>query len=970
MFALLALLALPGIGPRLRFDRADRLVSMIADLESFGTQAAAAGIGVDALLARLRHAGVTHVTVAPVSLADLEARGLVSRAPAARGASAYRTHPGSEVYRLDHVLDLLGVVTRVGDRVEVAAHGPLVHEARLFLPHDLLDRVAASGLSAVLRLKNAPFNDAVLRHLLEMVPLGAQVLFDDKEALGYPAHLRKVAELLAGREARIGLVEFSGQRGVTSLAALGKLPLEPVHSIPEDEMAVYTVARALPRWVRAVTERRIRALYLRPFPLENLPFDRGTPLEGNLRYLEVVRETLEDEGFRPGVPLDPAEHLTPTGKVWRIPAALAAGAAAAWVLAFFHVLEPAFLLQLMLLLAGAAAMAGGVRGGGTVPNLLALLAGCCAPAAAVLQLEQEAREEGATPWLFLSGPLTLFLASALAGVVIACLMTDPGYLTRALEFRGVKLIYLAPLALVGLAHLKRMQPYKHRILASEVAVMAAVALAGFLYVARSGNTTLLPASAAEHALRDRMEAELPYRPRTKEVAVGYPALGAMLLASAVGDPFWVSWTALGATVAGVSATNSFCHLRAPFAAGLGRGAVGLGFGLLTCLLGALVYQLAFRRSPRRFWVVAGYAGFGNFGDDALTRRLLAALESHRPAGTEIVVLVPDPARAPRLLGARGVHRYDLLGILFLLRNADLFATGPGGLVQDRTSFRSAAYYLGLHALASLLGVPRRAFLGEGFGPLASATLTRALRFYASTAHLCLVRDPQSRDLVGGHGVVGPDLFFLPPPGGATEAAPPPERRGVGLCLRALPEGRTCFALPLARALAGSLKKASRGPLRLLAAQPGTDRPLLETIARALEKEGHEVTVEDLVPGDAEERVREMHAVVSMRLHGCFLAIEQAIPLLALPYDPKVAGFLDETAYPFRADPEGDPKEAAAQLEALLEQTDSVSRALDTLRKDLQADARGVAETLGDLVGRTVGRMQPERDPATTAPPSS
>lgn len=910
LFAALALACLPGLRPRLDFDRQDVTVELVADLQDFRAQAEAVGQDLDATLSALKQAGATSVAVAPISLSDLVERGLARAEPAPPGQRAWTLFPAAAPYRVPEVLGDLFPVEVEGDRLLVRAGGPLVSELRLLVAEGLTESVRAAGLGVVVRLKNAPVHARLLPHLVARVPEGATLVFDDKEALGYPASLRPVAEALAARKVAVGLVEFSGQRGVESLAALGKLPMRAVHSIPGDEMEKYPLSRVLPRWARAVNERRIRLLYLRPFPVQNLPFARETALEANLEYLRRVVTVLRAEGFVPGEARHPTQAAAPA--LAQVAAALAAGAALAWALSFLRILPPFLLVALTLSGCLVAALAGGLKGFGLLPNLIALAAACAAPAAAVLDL-YEASARGAGWARRLAGIVGVYLASLGAGIVVFCTLSDPGYLTRAHAFRGVKLVYLGPLALVALYHLHRIDWHRRAMTLVVAGMLAGGGLGGVVYLARSGNFSPVPASSAEHRLRDSMEAALPFRPRTKEVVVGYPLLGVMAAAAAAGDPLWAGFASIAGAVAGVSASNSFCHLKTPFVASAGRGLMGLLFGIPVALLGAFLYWALLRRRDRKVWFLAGYGGQGNFGDDALTAILADEMVRRAPDDVEVLVLGTDPDAPPPAEGARWVARRDLPGILAALRHAEVFATGPGGLVQDRTSLRTPIYYLGLHALAHLVGVPRTAFLGEGFGPLSSGAARAALRFYAARATTCLVRDGDSEALVAPHAQRGPDLFVLSRPWSASA----PDKRTLGLCLRPMPGGAICFALPLARALANAGAEAGLERVRLLVAHPAQDGPLAKKVARALEKEGVEVAIATMAHGEVEEATRDLTAVAAMRLHVCHLAVQQGVPLLALPYDPKVERFLEEAAWPHRASPQEDPVLAARQLGKML-----------------------------------------------------
>jgi polysaccharide pyruvyl transferase CsaB len=962
----LAALAALGLGPRLAFDRADRAIELVVDLRSL-EELGGATHGAR-LFQRLAETGVTAVAIRPRALEDLLLSGEAARDDAPPGLRAYRFGDQALAHRAATRLARFHPVQRDGLRLVLPAESaPAVEKLRvLFPPPSRLGEIGAAGLRPVMRLKNSGFRENYPDRLLEDVPEGALLIFDDKEALGYPAALTRVGKLLAAKQLSVGLVEFAGQRGVQALATRGAASMQAVHSIPADEMEKYPLGRVLPRWARAAKERRVRVFYLNPFPLHNLPRDVSDGLEANLAYFRDVVKVLAREGFHPGQPLDPTRDLALPAWPLRALACLAGGLLLAWLLAFYRVLPPSLLAVGGLLVGVGGILLGATRGGGLPANLLALAAACAAPAAAILEVTERAARSR-HPWrAVLYGPLLVFGASVAAGAVVFVLLSSPGYLTRSLDFRGVKLVYLGPLALVGLYHLRRVPWYHRRLRAHELGLLGLGALLGIVYIARSGNFSPIPASAGEHKLRDTLERVLPYRPRTKEVAVGYPALGFLAAAASRADAVWVGWAGMGAAVAGVSATNSFCHLKTPFAASFGRGLTGVLFGLPIGLAGAALYLLFLTRRRRRTWVLAGYAGHGNFGDEWITRELVRELDRRRPEDIELVVLTDRPEAAREDLGATGVGRFDLPGVLEALRHADLFATGPGGLVQDRTSPRTPAYYLGLHALAHLVGVPRTAFLGEGFGPLRGSLARRALRYYTGLADACLVRDEASLTLAAPGAVRVPDasLWGSPP----EDRDPGPATGPLGLVLRDVPGQDP--ELVTRWALAASEVAAARGlAVRLLPAHPERDRPRTQALLHTLEEAGHAATETTLVKATPEE----LSALVCMRLHGCIWALEYGIPLLALEYDPKVTAMLDTAHYPFRCPPEASPEAVKDQVEALLERRDEAMERAREARRLLRLGQEEARRRLDDLLGppRPIGEPPQEHAPegATSASPA-
>lgn len=280
-------------------------------------------------------------------------------------------------------------------------------------------------------------------------------------------------------------------------------------------------------------------------------------------------------------------------------------------------------------------------------------------------------------------------------------------------------------------------------------------------------------------------------------------------------------------------------------------------------------------------LIGGYYGFGNLGDEALLAGLLSTLQAH---GHRATVLSHDPERTAREHGVPARHR--VRGLPAALLGCDLFLSGGGGLLQDRSSARSLRYYLGCIRLARMLG--RRVIVfGQSIGPLSPSG---ELRVAATLRGLPVsVRDTASQALLARLGIdahLGADAaLLLPCP---QREAPPPEaavllipRSGHRWITEALAEaahilgndGIRCAALPLHRA-------QDHGEIEILQrAAPGMER------------------VEAADYREALAQIAAARYLLSGRLHGLILAAVCDRPYAGLNYDPKVAGFVHDSGAP-------------------------------------------------------------------------
>ncbi len=279
-----------------------------------------------------------------------------------------------------------------------------------------------------------------------------------------------------------------------------------------------------------------------------------------------------------------------------------------------------------------------------------------------------------------------------------------------------------------------------------------------------------------------------------------------------------------------------------------------------------------RRRPRV--LISGYAGAGNLGDEALLAGLLAAL---RARGVDALVASVAPARTRADHGVASIDRFG--GTLMALARVDAVVSGGGGLLQDTTSFRSLAYYLGVIAAARATRTPVAVF-AQSLGPL-SPRGARAARRVLRGVPMGL-RDAPSLELAAALGL---DAHPVADTALLLDAPAPRGHRAAGPLVLVPRAGYPALTVALA-ALARPWT-ATGGRIRLTAIDPRRDAA---EVAR----------LQDLFP-DAEHRAvdrpdallaafGDAYAVLSGRLHGLVLAAVAGAPVAGLAYDPKVTGF--------------------------------------------------------------------------------
>lgn len=290
--------------------------------------------------------------------------------------------------------------------------------------------------------------------------------------------------------------------------------------------------------------------------------------------------------------------------------------------------------------------------------------------------------------------------------------------------------------------------------------------------------------------------------------------------------------------------------------------------------------------------IGGYAGCGNYGDDAILQALIEGLTQNGVPRKHITALTGNPRRDTRRFGIRCVGRMNPAAVLRALRQADVFVCGGGTLLQNRTGDRSLAYYLGLLRLARACGC-QTVCLG-GAGPLNGSFARRRAAEELNRCDLILMRDAESAHLLCEIGVseakirVGADPAFLLPD-------PPPARTAFLRKSLTGAQNLSFFCVcpngtPKEHASAW-LSAAVRSMPDLTPVFLAFDRKKDVFRIDALQISGNRTTY---VPRDVSELLALVSAarfVVSARLHPLIFAVRAGVPCLGISdSDPKLPAF--------------------------------------------------------------------------------
>ena len=288
------------------------------------------------------------------------------------------------------------------------------------------------------------------------------------------------------------------------------------------------------------------------------------------------------------------------------------------------------------------------------------------------------------------------------------------------------------------------------------------------------------------------------------------------------------------------------------------------------------------------YVISGYIGFDNFGDEAIARVLTDKLK--KEGAEKITLISSNPKKTAKIHGVDSCGMFDFYRSI---READVLISGGGSLLQDVTSFKSLVYYLGVIFTALVLG-KRVEIYSQGIGPIRSKFgqfLTCTILRYAAKIS---VRDKKSQEFLQSRGIkaelVQDPIFSL--------ELPNKNKKGIaGIQLRDYPTLTDGFLNALADEI---IKRFPDKKLQIISLQDSIDLDVCEKFVRILRKKDREKNVEilsELSINDVFEKISDLEYLIGMRFHANVAAIKSGVKTLAINYDIKIKKLADEYNLP-------------------------------------------------------------------------
>lgn len=306
------------------------------------------------------------------------------------------------------------------------------------------------------------------------------------------------------------------------------------------------------------------------------------------------------------------------------------------------------------------------------------------------------------------------------------------------------------------------------------------------------------------------------------------------------------------------------------------------------------------------FVLAGYFGFGNFGDEAILKYTIDILRYYYKTA-EISVITQSPYKIKKQYGLTGIYRFDMKNVILNIKNTDFLIFPGGSVLQDTTSLKSILYYLSLIFLATVFK-KKTIMIAQGIGPINNSFAKKLTYKLLKKVSLISLRDEKSYELLKANGIPcekTADLLwaFTQKPIEKQEAPTMiygdiscnAKKQKVAIQLRNW-TGLTDEKLEvISKSIFKHFPKLEFD-YKLICLQKNSDEEILIKLGKIMHAQQPKAKIELCIPESIEESIsllQSMDYTFAMRFHAGLTIINSEKSLLMLSYDPKTEEFCKE-----------------------------------------------------------------------------
>lgn len=286
------------------------------------------------------------------------------------------------------------------------------------------------------------------------------------------------------------------------------------------------------------------------------------------------------------------------------------------------------------------------------------------------------------------------------------------------------------------------------------------------------------------------------------------------------------------------------------------------------------------------YVISGYIGFDNFGDEAIAKVLTEHLK--KIGAEKITYISSNPQKTATLYD---VHSVGMFNFVKPILESDVLISGGGSLLQDITSLKSLIYYLAIISTALILR-KKVVIFAQGFTPFRTKIGENLSALILRHCHEITVRDKKSQEYLKRLGItsklVSDPVFNLKTPKST-------KKEIVGIQLRADKHLNDNFLENLADEVS---KKFSDKEIQIISLQDSFDYEISKKFKKILKKRNIKTKVKNnLSIKKALKKFSELEYLIGMRFHACLIGAKSGAKVLGINYDEKVKKLSNDIGFP-------------------------------------------------------------------------
>ena len=289
------------------------------------------------------------------------------------------------------------------------------------------------------------------------------------------------------------------------------------------------------------------------------------------------------------------------------------------------------------------------------------------------------------------------------------------------------------------------------------------------------------------------------------------------------------------------------------------------------------------------FVLSGYFGFKNFGDEAILSVIVNKLKGERAVIT-VISSNPDYTKS-KFSNIETVYTFAIPKIIKEIVTADYLISGGGSLLQDVTSLKSLIYYLGIISIA-LFFHKKVIIFAQGIGPINNKFGKLFTKILLKHCKYVSVRDVKSRNLLKSWGIDS-ELVFDP-----VYSVPVTKKecknKTLAIQLREFKTMNNEFLMNLAKEIN---KNFSEYNIEIFSFQDSIDFEICNKFKSYLTNCQNVTVYSGLNEQEIIEKLSKVEYLVSMRFHAIIIALLSGVKTLCVNYDVKVENLAKEFDLP-------------------------------------------------------------------------